>query len=222
MPRAYHHITSSLIHTLFSFRVHPIDIISTREVFNEFTSLSLMFLSQEACRWKSTTKVGGCRCPHDVSLLDVSSILATGSWAQKKGADERPQAFVNLCMDGYTGHLIGAPFSLLETVCVGDLGNRTRGDRICWDLFGKPTEKTRMVRRKTRGKGTKEMLKACTRLRANKAFLGNFLGEFVAQSYLWVDKDGFLWETFLPKLVRSFVSENMDLIPRSLGSIQCS
>ena len=79
-----------------------------------------------------------------------------------------------------------------------------------------------MVRRKTRGKGTKEMLKACTRLRANKAFLGNFLGEFVAQSYLWVDKDGFLWETFLPKLVRSFVSKNMDLIPRSLGSIQCS
>ena len=61
-------------------------------------------------------------------------------------------------MDGYTGHLIGAPFSLLETVCVGDLGDRTHGDRICWDLFGKPTEKTRMVRRKTRGKVTKEIL----------------------------------------------------------------
>jgi len=43
----------------------------------------------------------GSRCPHDVSRLDVS-----GSWAQKKGADERSQALVNLCMDGYTGHLI--------------------------------------------------------------------------------------------------------------------
>ena len=122
-----------------------------------------------------------------MSRLDVS-----GSWAQKKGADERPQAFVNLCMDGYTGHLIGAPFSLLETVCVGDLGDRTHGDRICWDLFGKPTEKTRMVRRKTRCKVTKEMLRKCTRLgRAYKAFLENFLGEFVVQSYLRVGKDGY-------------------------------
>ena len=88
-----------------------------------------------------------------MSLLDVSSILATGSWAQKKGANERPQAFVNVCIDGYTGHLIGAPyFSLLEIVCVGDLGDRTHGDRICWDLFGKPRKRREWFQEKQEAK----------------------------------------------------------------------
>ena len=112
-----------------------------------------------------------------MSLLDVSSSFGDRQLGTKKGADERPQAFVNLCIDGYTDHLIGALFSLLEIVCVGDLGDRTHGDRICWDLFGKPTEKTRMVRRKTRGQVPKM---------GNFTMLGESLGDILCAYDLWI------------------------------------
>ena len=110
--------------------------------------------------------------------MTFPAFLATGSWAQKKGANERPQAFVNVCIDGYTGHLIEAPyFSLLEIVCVGDLGDRTHGDRICWDLFGKPRKRREWFQEKQEAKVPKM---------ENFIMLGETLRDVLCVYGLWI------------------------------------
>jgi len=171
----YHHLSCSYPHfvLIISFHAYPI-CTGTRETFNAFTSFSLhvpLTGRREACRRNSTTKVGGGRYPHDVSILDVFDI-----WRPAVGHEESQRKalnFCHLCLDGYTNHLIEAPFYFHFVLENGDLGD-CMGLYLLRLLFGKPTKICERFDEKQR-----KMIKARTKLWSVHSACLLFREEFV-------------------------------------------
>jgi len=169
----YHHLSCSYPHfvLIISFHAYPI-CTGTRETFNAFTSFSLHVpLTGKLAAETPPQELGAAATPMTRVFLTFSTFSDRQLGTKK--ASERPRNFCHLCLDGYTNHLIEAPFYFHFVLENGDLGD-CMGSYLLRLLFGKPTKICERFDEKQR-----KMIKARTKLWSVHSACLLFREEFV-------------------------------------------